>query len=88
MASNCKRVTATGDITTHDSILRAVILTPAAAASTVQVRSGGASGTHILTLAAAAAGVSAVVDGLNVPCADGIHVTLSGASAEASVVYS
>lgn len=85
--SNMKRATATGDITTTDAILRAVTLTPAAAASTVTVRAGGSGGTVILTLAAAASGVSAVLSGISVPCADGIHVTLTGASAETSVVY-
>ena len=85
---NMKRATATGDITTQDAILHAVTLTPAAAASTVTVRAGGSGGTVILTLAAPASGNSSVVSGLRVPCADGIHVTLSGTSAEASVVYS
>lgn len=85
--SNMVRATATGDITTADAILRAVVLTPAAAASTVVVRAGGSGGTVILTLAAAASTASTVLSGLSVPCADGIHVTLTGASAETSVVY-
>lgn len=84
---NIKRVTATGDITTADALLKAIVLTPAAAASSVTVRSGGSSGTVILTLNGVANGASVVLSGLNVFCADGIHVTLSGASAEASVIY-
>lgn len=86
-ASNILRSTATGDVTTDDAYLKAVVLTPAAAASTVTVRAGGASGTVILTLSAVASGASTVVAGLNVPCGAGIHVTLTGASAECSVVY-
>lgn len=84
---NMKRATATGDITTADTYLNAVILTPAAAASTVTVRAGGSGGTVILTLSAAASASSTVVAGLRAFCADGIHVTLAGASAEASIAY-
>lgn len=86
-ASNILRATATGDITTTDAFLKAVTLTPATAASTVTVRAGGSGGTVILTLSAVASGASVPVVGLNVYCADGIHVTLTGASAECSVVY-
>lgn len=84
---NILRRTTTGDVTTADSYLRAVTLTPAAAASSVTIRAGGSSGTVILTLNAVASGASIPVTGLNVYCADGIHVTLAGASAECSVVY-
>lgn len=86
-AANILRRTTTGDVTTASAYLKAVTLTPAAAASTVTVRAGGSSGTVILTLSAAANGASAVTPALNVLCADGIHVTLAGASAECSVVY-
>jgi len=87
MSANILRRTTTGDVTTAAAYLRAVVLTPAAAASSVVIRAGGSGGTVILTLNAVANGTSVVMDMHGVYCAGGIHATLSGASAEASVIY-
>lgn len=84
---NARQVTATGDITTADAILRAVVLSPGSETATAVVRAGGSDGTAILALSAAASGNSTVISGLSVPCADGIHVTLTGTGASASVAY-
>ena len=87
--SNIVRRTATGDITTATSYLRGVTLTCAAAAASVVVRAGGASGTIVLTLATPATSPTTVVSGdlSGAFCSGGIHVTLTGAGAEVSVVY-
>ena len=89
--SNIARVTATGDVTTADSYLRAVTLTSgAAAAAVLTVRAGGSGGTVIVTLKCGSATLAESVPfdlGAGVFCADGIHATLSGSGAEASFVY-
>lgn len=89
--SALKSVTATGDIVAVGlhSWLRSVTLTPAAAKSTVVVRTGGASGTTLLSLQAPADGVSAVWKSgdMGVNCPTGIHVTITGASATVAVEY-
>ena len=87
-SSAITRATATGDVTTHDSYLRAVTLTADAAAATAVVRAGGASGTVILTVTAPANTTQVVSDLHDAFCGGGIHLTLTGAAAEASVVYS
>jgi hypothetical protein len=79
------RLTGTGDVTTHDAYLSAVVLTAAAAASTT-VRSGGATGPVILTVKAGVE-ATAVVRLDDAFCGGGIHVTLAGAGAEVSVTH-
>lgn len=65
--------------------LYSITLTPAAALSTLVLREGGASGTIIAALQAAASGnsVQARFDGM--AYAGQLHATLSGASASAVI---
>lgn len=67
------------------AILKSVSLSPAAAVSTLTVREGGATGTIRLVLQAAASGatVERLLD--NVVFATGVHITLAGAGATATV---
>lgn len=86
--SQIARVTATGDITARDAFLRALVLTGGADASVVTIRSGGASGTAILTMKAAINTVVPSGDLHDVYCADGIHVTVdSGTTPAVTVIY-
>jgi hypothetical protein len=80
------RLTGTGDVTTHDAYLSAVVLTAAAAAASATVRSGGATGPVILTVKAGVE-ATAVVRLDDAFCGGGIHVTLAGAGAEVSVTH-
>lgn len=88
--SHTVRRTSTGDVVSSTAYLRQVILTPGAGASSVDVRSGGAGGTVLLSLVA-----NGLLSGDSVSsgpmedtlCAGGIHVTLAGAGASVSVVY-
>jgi hypothetical protein len=88
-----KRVTATGDVATGSRQLHSVTLTPAAAASTVDVRDGSG-GAIILSLQAAANGSSVVWlaasprgEQPGVECSTSIHATIAGASASASFEF-
>lgn len=88
MARDLKQVNATGDVTTLvPAVLRSVVLTAAAATSTVIIKDGS-SGAARLTLSAVAN--TSVVwnagpDGVHFGTA--IHATLSGASAVASFEF-
>lgn len=85
--STITRLTATGDVTTHDAYLRAVVVTAAGAAASATVRSGGGTGPVILTVKAGIE-ATAAADGLDDAfCGGGIHVTLAGVGAEASVIH-
>lgn len=83
-----RQVSATGDVITGVRRLYGVVLTPAAALSTLEVRDG--SGGPVLLTLQAAAGGSSVVSGLGegVQFATAIHATLSGAGALAAFHYS
>lgn len=90
MARDLKQVSATGDVVTQDAYLHSVVLTPAAAASSVVIRDG-ASGAVRLTLNAVANGASVVWtagDNEGVFFTSAIHATLSGAAAVASLEFS
>ena len=87
-----KQVSATGDVDVTNAKqgakLFSVVLTPAAAVSTLVVKDGGSGGTTILSLQAAANGNSAVWrSGSGVPLNGVLHATLSGASAVAAFEY-
>lgn len=86
--SQILEVTATGDVTTRDAYLRAVTLTGGSAASTLVLKAGGSGGTTRLTLKAAIDTTVVVADLHDAYCADGIHATLTGAAAAATIVYS
>lgn len=91
--SDLIHATATGDVvvSTKVAFVHSVVLTPAAAKSTVVVRTGGASGTIKLTLQAPADGGSAVWSaghdaGALFP--NGVHITVSGSGALVDVELS
>lgn len=70
--------------TTAAKLLQSVVLTPAAAKATVVLKTGGASGTSLISLQAAADGNSVVFDCSamgGVIFAAGIHATVAGAGA-------
>jgi hypothetical protein len=92
--SGLVKAVATGNIVSGRGQLNSVILTPAAAVSTVDVRLDGSGGTVVLSLQAAASGSSVVwrasdqqygQAGAGVAFAGPLHVTLSGAGASVSV---
>lgn len=88
--STLKEVSATGDVITGARRILSVTLTPAAAASAVEVRdaSGGA---IVLTLKAPASGGSVTWrpgDAKGIPVGTSVHATLTGAGALASFEYS
>lgn len=90
MAGNLVQVSATGDVATGPRVLHSVVLSPAAAACSVEVRDG-ASGAIRLTLKAAANADSvpwAAADRSGIPFTSAIHATLAGAGALASFEYS
>lgn len=90
MASQIQEVTATGDVTTRDSYLRAVTLTGGDAATTLTVKAGGSGGTTVLTVKAAASATAAVADLHDAYCGGGIHATVdqgAGSGATATFVY-
>jgi hypothetical protein len=79
MLGKPKELTATGDIHSGPAVIHGVTLTPAAAVATAVIREGGAGGTVVLSLQAAANGGSVVV-----PLCLSIqnpHLTLAGAGA-------
>lgn len=83
-----RQVSATGDVITGVHRLYGVVLTPAAAVATLEIRDGS-SGTVLLTLQAAASGSSVTPElGGCVQFATAIHATLSGAGALAAFHYS
>lgn len=84
--SNIKPVTATGQVTDRTVYVRNVVLTAAAAAATIELRTGTGTGPVLLTVKAA------IEQTVQVPLCDahfsgGIHATLTGAGALASLVY-
>ncbi|HEU4542204.1 MAG TPA: hypothetical protein VFR23_13835 [Jiangellaceae bacterium] len=83
--ANLRRVTATGNVVTGPVVLRSVMLTPAAAVSTLELRDGSG-GAIVLTLQAAASGSSSVWSAgkAGVLFSSALHATLSGAGAAAS----
>lgn len=85
--ANIGYATATGDITTQMSFVRSVVLTAGSGATgTVVVKAGGSSGTTLLALSAVQA-TSISADLCGAAFEGGVHVTLSGAGASVSVVY-
>ena len=90
MAGNLVQVAATGDVVSGQRRLHSVVLSPAAAASAVEIRDGSG-GAIRLTLKPVANGASipwAAADRSGIPFTSAIHATLAGASAVASVEYS
>lgn len=87
--SQIKQVTATGDVTTDDAHVRAVVLTNGSDAATLTVKAGGSGGTTVLTLkvGSATAAESVSVNLHDAFCANGIHATLAGTSPTATFVY-
>ena len=85
--SQIKRATATGDITTDDAHLRAVVLTAGADAATATVRAGGSSGTVVLVLKAAINTTASATDLHDAFCAGGIHLTVGGTTPDVTFVY-
>jgi hypothetical protein len=80
-----KKISATGDVYTVHRVLRSVILSPAAAAATLDVRLDGSGGTVVATLQAAANGNAVIWQASNEGVlASGLHATLAGAGASAS----
>jgi hypothetical protein len=78
-AAKPQHFTATGNIASGPAEIWGFVLTPAAAAVTAVIREGGASGTIVMSLQAAANGNSVVVaPGVPMPIMDP-HVTLTGA---------
>lgn len=86
--STITQASATGDVTTVTSYLRAAVLTAGSDQATLTVRAGGSTGTVVLTVKAAANATAEVAALADAQCGDGIHVTLSGTGPVASLVYS
>lgn len=85
--SAIKQVTATGDITTRDALLRNVIVSAGVDAASAVIRAGGASGTVVLTVKAAIGLTQATGELGRASCPGGIHVTASGTAPAITVVY-
>ena len=83
-----KRITATGDVAVGTKHLLGAVLTPAAAASTLDIRDGSG-GAIVASLAAAANGASVPVkfERPGVLFSSSIHATIAGASASATFEY-
>ncbi|OLT24405.1 hypothetical protein BJF79_13770 [Actinomadura sp. CNU-125] len=83
--SALQQINATGAVTTGVSRIRGLVLTADAAVAALELRDG-ASGDVLLTLKAAT-GASQVLDfgAPGIQCASGIHVTLTGTGAVASI---
>lgn len=89
MAANIKLVTATGAVTTNSALLHNLTLTGGADAAVATIRAGGASGTVIAVLGAAAATTVSTGYLGEVACSGGIHVTVtSGTTPSVIVSYS
>lgn len=83
MASNLKRVTATGNATAGEAYLKSLVLTGGSAASSVEVRDGSG-GAVLLTLKAA---IDTTVpwtsgDARGAFFGETVHLTLAGTGAE------
>jgi hypothetical protein len=90
MAGNLAQVSATGNVASGQRRLHSVVLSPAAAAATLEVRDG-ASGPIRLALKALINGPSvpwAAGDRSGIPFSSAIHATLTGAGALASFEFS
>lgn len=79
--------TTTGDVTTEDAVLRAVILTGGSDAATAVVKAGGSSGTIVISMKAAAS-TTVQVPFPDVDCPNGIHVALTGTGPTCTVAWS
>jgi hypothetical protein len=83
------KVAATGNVVSG-RYLQSVILSPAAAVASLDVRLDGAGGAVVMTLQAAANGSAVVWQAAGLPgvgCAQ-LHATLAGAGASATFEYS
>lgn len=84
MISRLEKFTSAGAIGTGEVCASQIILSPAAAVATAEIKEGGTGGTVVLTLQAAANGGSVVVSG-PIRIRDPYLSTLSGAGASLSV---
>lgn len=85
--SQIEQVSATGQVVSgRNQYVRQVVLTAAAEAVVAELRDGTGTGDVLLTVKAGV-GATTSVDLTDVVFAGGIHVTLTGAGALASVVY-
>lgn len=86
--SDLRNITADGEVcgASNKVFLRSIVLTPAAAAATLVVKDGGASGTTRITLQAEANGVSAVwtAGGEGGVLFNGVYADIGGSGAAAS----
>lgn len=90
MARNLTQVAATGDVVTGSTFVHSIVLTPAAAVATLEIRDGAAGAVRV-KLQAAANGNSATWtsgDHEGVLFSSTVHATLSGAGAVAAAEYS
>lgn len=87
-ATQIKRVTATGDVTTVTSYLRSVVLTAGVDAASATIRAGGAGGAVLLVVKAAIGLTQSVNLGSAAAFPGGIHVTVGGTTPDVSLVYS
>jgi len=86
-SSTSTRVTATGDVATRNTYLRAASLTAGSDAATLVVRAGGSGGAVLFTLKAPASTSVGVPDLHDLYAAGGVHATLTGTAPEATLVY-
>lgn len=84
--SQIQQLSATGDVTTRDTFLRAVVLAAGSDAATATVREGGSGGTVRLTVKAAA-NTTEIVPLPDVQFSEGVHVTLAGTGPVVSFCY-
>lgn len=91
MSTKLERITSTALVEAGPVFLKSVVLTPAAAKSTVVIEDSAAgSGTALLSLQAAADGASAVwqsPDSEGVLFSAGIYATLAGTGAAVSIEF-
>jgi hypothetical protein len=85
--SRILEVSATGDVTTFSTRLRAVSLTAGSDAATLTLRAGGSGGTVFLVVKAAASTTAAVPDLHDALFSAGVHATLAGTAPSASIVF-
>ena len=79
-------ITATGDVgSANGGEISVVVLTPAAAVSTLVLREGGSGGTIIAAFQAAASGNSVAVEASTLVYSGQLHATLSGSGAVAMI---
>jgi hypothetical protein len=84
--SQMKEVSATEDVTTRSTHLRAVVLTAGSDLATLTVRAGGSGGTVIGTVKATANTTVPVPDLADMYVAGGLH-TLAGTGPVATFIY-